>query len=87
METGMTIAQMPLAKAAEAIPTDPSCLRRALNRFGLVDRQDDGQRVIDTRIVALFAQNKRASGYLYPKAIDTLDKLLAAASAIKAPQR
>jgi hypothetical protein len=78
----MTIALIPLAQAAEAIPTDPSCLRRALNRFGLVDRQDDGQRVIDKRLVQLFAQTKQTSGYLYPRACTTLEQLFAAASEI-----
>jgi hypothetical protein len=76
----MAIASITLAKAALAIPTDQSCLRRALNRFGIVERQADGQRVIDPRIVQLFAETKRTSGYLYPRTIDTRDKLLAAAS-------
>lgn len=73
---------IPLAQAAKTISIDKSSLRRALNRFGIVDRQDDGQRVIDPRIVALFAQTRRTSGYLYPRTIDTLDKLLATASQI-----
>ena len=78
----MTTAAIPLVQAARAIPTDPSSLRRALNRFGLNDRQDDGQRIVDPRVVRLFQYTKKTSGYLYPRAIDTRDKLLAAASEI-----
>jgi hypothetical protein len=34
----MAITAIPLVKAAQTIATDPSSLRRALNRFGIVDR-------------------------------------------------
>jgi hypothetical protein len=75
----MTIATIPLARAARTIPTDPSSLRRALNRFGIVERGDDGQRMVDERIVKLFQRTKRSSGYLYPRTIDTRAKLMSAA--------
>ena len=76
----MAIAKIPLVQAALLIPTDPSSLRRVLNRFGLNDRRDDGQRVVDRPIVQLFQQTKEASGYLCPHWIRTRDDLLAAAA-------
>jgi hypothetical protein len=75
----MAPATTTLTQAARTIGTDLSVLRRALNRFGIIDHQEDGQRVVDPRIVRFFAQTKRASGYFYPKSINTLDKLLKAA--------
>jgi hypothetical protein len=70
-----------LAKAAAAIGTDRSVLRRALNRFGLRDRRADGQRVLPAEVVNLFARTRKQSGYLYPRGIDTRDALLRAANA------
>jgi hypothetical protein len=72
---------IPLAKAADAIGTDRSVLRRACNRFGIRERQPDGQRIIPAEVVRLFAQTRRQSGYLYPRGIDTRDALLRAANA------
>jgi hypothetical protein len=77
----MGTATIPLTEAARTIGTDYSVLRRALNRFGLIEHPSNGQRrVMDARILRFFAQTKRASGYLYPKSIDTVEKLIAAAS-------
>jgi hypothetical protein len=85
-DTGMTIAKIPLVQAALLIPTDPSSLRRVLNRFGLNDRQEDGQRVVDPLIVRLFQRTKGASGYLAPYWLRTRDDLLAAAAEIPASE-
>ena len=78
----MTMAAIRLVQAALIIPADPSSLRRVLNRFGLNDRQEDGQRVIDPSIVRLFQRTKEASGYLAPYWIRTREELLAAAAEI-----
>jgi hypothetical protein len=75
----MQFGKIPLARAARAIPTDQSSLRRALNRFGIFEYGDDGQRQLDERIVRLFHHSKKKSGYLYPRSVDTLDKLMSAA--------
>jgi hypothetical protein len=77
---------IPLTEAARATGADYSVLRRALNRFGLIDHQDDGQRVIDARIARFFAHSRQISGYLYPRSIDTPAKLWAAASKLKGPK-
>ena len=82
----MAIAAIPLVQAALIIPTDPSSLRRGLNRFGLHDRQEDGQRIVDPRIVRLLQKTKQASGYLVPHWIRTRDDLLAAAAEIPASE-
>jgi hypothetical protein len=74
------MATTTLAQAARTIGTTLSVLRRALNRFGLIEHQEDGQRVVDPRIVRFFAQTKKASGYFYPKSISDLDKLWKAVS-------
>jgi len=78
----MTIAKIPLVQAAPKVPTDTSTFRRTLNRFALNDRQKDGQRIVDPRIVRLFQKTKRASGYLVPYWIRTRDDLLGAAANI-----
>jgi hypothetical protein len=75
-------ALIPFAEAARAIPTDPTSLRRACNRFGLFQYGDDRQRRVPEGVVALMRRSKQNSGYLYPRHINTLDKLLAAASEI-----
>ncbi len=62
-------SHIPLIQAARTISTDPSSLRRALNRFGLLDRRDDGQRVVDERIVRLFARRPRSTYYDAPRRI------------------
>jgi len=80
------IAAIPLVQAAHTIPADPSALRRMLNRFGLNDRQEDGQRTVDARIVRLLQKTKQASGYLVPYWIRTRDDLLAAAAEIPASE-
>jgi hypothetical protein len=77
---------IPLTEVARATGADYSVLRRALNRFGLIDHQDDGQRVIDARIARFFAHSRQISGYLYPRSIDTPAKLWAAASKLKGPK-
>jgi hypothetical protein len=82
----VTFAAIPLVQAALIIPTDPSSLRRALNRFGINDRQEDGQRVVDPVIVRLFQRTKEASGYLVPYRIRSRDQLLAAAAEIPASE-
>jgi hypothetical protein len=78
----MAIAKIPLVEAARKVHSDPSVFRRVLNRFGLVDRQQDGQRVVDPRVVQLMQRTKAASGYLVPVWIRTRDDLLAAAAEI-----
>jgi hypothetical protein len=81
----MVTATIPLTEAARTIGADYSVLRRALNRFGLIAHPSNGQRrVMDARIVRLFAHYRRTSGYLYPKHIDTVEKLRAAASKLPA---
>ena len=82
----MATGTITLTQAARTIGTDLSVLGRALNRFGIIDHRDDGQRVVDPRIVRFFAQTKRASGYFYPKNVDTLNKLLKAASKLEGPR-
>jgi hypothetical protein len=82
----MATTTIPLTEAARTIGADYSVLRRALTRFGLINHPSDGQRVMDARIVRFFAHSRRASGYLYPRDINTLDKLLAAASKLKEPK-
>jgi hypothetical protein len=77
----MATATIPLTEAARTIGADYSVLRRALNRFGLIEHPSNGQRrVMDVRIARFFAHSRRASGYLYPRDINTIDKLLEAAS-------
>jgi len=71
---------IPLSQAARTIGAAPSVLRRALNRFSLNEKQN-GQRVVPAEVARLFARNRRQSGYLYPRNIDTLDELLRVASA------
>ena len=66
IEDGGTMATIPLVLAARIIPVDPSALRRTLNRFGLNDRQEDGQRIVDLAVVKLFQRTRAASGYLAP---------------------
>jgi hypothetical protein len=75
-----TTNSIPLSRAARAIGTAPSVLRRALNRFSINEKQN-GQRVIPAEVVRLFAQTRRQSGYLYPRGIDTRQALLRAANA------
>jgi hypothetical protein len=77
-------ADIPLVKAAQQINIDQSSLRRALNRFALTDKRDDGQRVIPASVVALFRDTREKCGYLYPRNCDTRDKLFAAAAKIDA---
>jgi hypothetical protein len=78
---------IPLTEAAREIGSDYSVLRRALNRFGLIEHPSNGQRrVTDVRIARLFAHYRRTSGYLYPKNIDTVEKLKNAASKLKEPK-
>ena len=78
------MATIPLVLAARIIPVDPSALRRTLNRFGLNDPQEDGQRIVD--LVKLFQRTRAASGYLAPYWIRTRDQLLAAAAEISAEE-
>jgi hypothetical protein len=83
----MATATIPLTQAARTIGADYSVLRRALNRFGLIEHPSNGQRrVMDARIVRFFAHSRRTSGYLYPKSINTVEKLLGAASKLKEPK-
>ena len=74
---------IPLVKAAQQINIDQSSLRRALNRFALIDKRD-GQRVVPVSVVALFRDTREKCGYLYPRNCDTRDKLFAAAAKIDA---
>jgi len=86
IKDGGTMATIPLVLAARIIPVDPSALRRTLNRFGLNDSQEDGQRIVDLAVVKLFQRTRAASGYLAPYWLRTRDDLLAAAAAIPASE-
>ena len=78
----MAFEKIPLAAAAREAHSDPSVYRRVLNRFGLTDRQQDGQRVVDARVAMFMKRTKAASGYLVPYWIKTRDDLMAAAAKI-----
>lgn len=75
----MPIAKVSLAHAARIIPAHPSSLRRALDHFGIRERNANGQREMDEPIAKLMRHSKQRSGYLYPRHINTREKLLAAA--------
>ena len=77
------MTHIPLVKVAQQLGMDPSSVRRALNKFALTDKREDGQRVIPESVVALFVDTRTRSGYLYPRTCDTRDKLLAAATKMK----
>lgn len=69
----------PLMQAARFLGSHPAALRKAINRFGIVER-DGGQRVIPNDILALFHRTKTVSGYLYPTWIRTHHDLITAAA-------
>ena len=75
----------PLMQAARFLGSHPAALRKAINRFGIVER-DGGQRVIPNDILALFHRTKTASGYLYPAWVRTHDDLITAATGKSAEQ-
>jgi hypothetical protein len=70
-----------LAQAALILRSHPAALRKAINRFGIVER-DGRQRVIPNDILALFRRTKAVSGYLYPAWVRTHDDLIAAAAEV-----
>ena len=75
----------PLTQAARVLRSHPAALRKAINRFGIVNR-DGRQRVIPNDVLALFRRTKAVSGYLYPAWIRTPDDLIAAAAEISASE-
>ena len=75
----------PLTQAARVLRSHPAALRKAINRFGIVNR-DGRQRVIPNDVLALFRRTKAVSGYLYPAWVRTPDDLIAAAAEIPASE-
>jgi hypothetical protein len=71
-----------LIQAARILGSHPAALRKAINQFQIVERDNRRRRLIPNDVLALFRRTKAASGYLYPHWIRTRDDLLAAAAKI-----
>jgi hypothetical protein len=74
-----------LTAAARVLDAHPAALRKAINRFQIVERVGR-QRVIPNDVLALFRKTKTVCGYLYPHWVRTRDELLAAAAQIPASE-
>jgi hypothetical protein len=74
-------ASTPLTLSARILGSHPAALRKAINRFGIVER-DGRQRVIPNDVLALFRRTKAVAGYLYPAWVRSRDDLLGAAAKI-----
>jgi hypothetical protein len=72
-------AWIPLSKARAQIDLSLNyeVLRRAIERFGIQEKDERGQRLVPIALVKAFKASREASGYLYPKSVRTVDDLLA----------
>lgn len=77
-----------LAEASRASGTPDATIRRAMDKFGLIDRTADGrQRLLPAEVAELFAHSRRSFGYLYPRKIKNRDALLAEAKRFTSENR
>jgi hypothetical protein len=72
----------PLTQAARILGSHPAALRKAINQFQIVERDNRRRRLIPNDVLALFRRTKAACGYLYPAWVRTREELLAAAAKI-----
>jgi hypothetical protein len=73
-------ATITLSRACREIPAPAPSLRRALDRFQLIEHGEGGQRILPQILVEYFRAMRATTGYLYAREIRTRDALLAAAA-------